>query len=315
MKHILYTLTLFTLGMFPTYSHSQNHNGMQKYNELNPEEKHVILNKGTEAPFTGKYNKHYEKGTYVCRQCNTPLYHSSDKFKSDCGWPSFDDEIEGAVTHKIDRDGRRTEIICAHCKGHLGHVFLGEGYTNKDTRHCVNSLSLKFIPEEKNAQQKSKMETAFVAGGCFWGVEHFLQKVKGVVSTTVGYSGGVTDNPDYRSVSYKNTRHAETVKVVFDPTITSYEAILKKFFEIHDPTQVNRQGPDKGSQYRSEVFYETNDQQKVALGLIKKLNENGYTVATKVTRFKAFWDGEDYHQDYYKKKGSLPYCHIYTPRF
>ena len=118
------------------------------YNKLTPLEKHVILEKGTEKPFTGEYTDHSGEGLYVCKQCDSPLYRSEDKFSSNCGWPSFDDELEGKVLRIPDPDGSRTEIICANCQGHLGHVFLGEGFTDKNTRHCVNSVSIHFIPAE-----------------------------------------------------------------------------------------------------------------------------------------------------------------------
>ncbi|MBN2892876.1 MAG: bifunctional methionine sulfoxide reductase B/A protein [Bacteroidales bacterium] len=283
------------------------------FNKLTPEEKQVILNKGTEMSFTGQYYNYQEDGTYLCKQCNATLYKSSDKFDSHCGWPSFDDEIEGAVTRTTDADGHRTEITCTNCGAHLGHVFEGEGYTDKNTRHCVNSISLNFMPVEIQTQQK--LERAIYAAGCFWGVEYYMQKENGVVSTTVGYIGGTTKNPTYQEVCSHKTGHVEAVEVYFNPDIISYEKLTKIFFELHDPTQVDRQGPDVGEQYRSEIFYMNDYQKQIAEDLIQQLEAKGFKVATKLTPATEFYPAEDYHQDYYDHKGSLPYCHFRTQRF
>ncbi len=290
---------------------TQAQESKMRHNKLTPEETRVIIDKGTEPPFTGEYNSHTAAGTYICRQCDAPLYRSDDKFDSGCGWPSFDDEIPGAVKRTRDADGRRTEITCANCGGHLGHVFEGEMLTDKNIRHCVNSISLGFVP----VGQEAKTETAYFAGGCFWGTELLLQELGGVTSTRVGYMGGTTENPTYREVCDGRTGHAEAVEIIFDPAKTSYEKLARFFFEIHDPTQVDRQGPDIGDQYRSAVFFTSEQQRETTERLIGILKEKGYNVATKVAPAGQFWPAEDYHQDYYQDNGKTPYCHFYRERF
>jgi len=283
------------------------------FRTLTPKEKRVILHKGTERPFTGTYDKFFEAGIYVCKQCSAELYSSTDKFNSGCGWPSFDDEIPGAVHRTRDPDGFRTEITCNNCGAHLGHVFLNEGFTDKNTRHCVNSISLQFIPAR--TMKGAATDTAYFAGGCFWGVEYYMEQIPGVLSVESGYMGGRTENPDYREVSSHKSGHAETVQVVFDPSRTNYEKLAKLFFEIHDPTQVNRQGPDVGNQYRSEIFYRSVEQKEVAEKLVSLLEKNGYKVATRINPERTFWNAEGYHQDYYAKNGGTPYCHRRMERF
>ncbi len=282
-----------------------------KLNPLTPEEERVILHKGTEKPFSGEYWNHKERGIYLCRRCDAPLYRSDDKFDSGCGWPSFDAEIPGAVERRPDADGRRTEIICARCGGHLGHVFTGEGFTPSNTRHCVNSVSLRFAPHPA----PRRTARAIFAGGCFWGIEYHFRNAPGVISTAAGYTGGTKENPTYQEVCRMQTGHAEAVEVIYDTEKTTYEELAKLFFEIHDPTQLNRQGPDVGDQYRSEIFALDDDQKETALKLIKTLKEKGLDVVTKVTPAGNFWRAEEYHQNYYARKGERPSCHVRTRRF
>jgi peptide methionine sulfoxide reductase msrA/msrB len=318
---------------------------------LTPEEERVIVHKGTERPFTGKYNEYFEKGVYTCRRCGAELFESQSKFRSECGWPSFDDQIPGAVRWQPDANGRRTEAVCANCGAHLGHIFQGEGFTPKNTRYCVNSVSMDFIPAEQRARKAggltpsvegvtspnrgqdardtqtgtnpqsatrnppSRTARAIFASGCFWGTEYYLQRAPGVISTTVGYTGGHVDHPTYEQVCTDRTGHAEAVEVIYDPMKTDYEQLAKLFFETHDFTQLNRQGPDIGRQYRSAIFYLNDEQKQTAERLVEQLRQMGYDVKTEITPAGKFWPAERYHQDYYNKTGGSPYCHIFRPIF
>ena len=275
---------------------------MEKFHKLTGNEEDVIVRKGTEHPGTGEYNETKEPGIYVCKRCDLPLYLSEYKFSSNCGWPSFDDEIAGAVMRETDADGRRTEIVCTRCHAHLGHVFLGELFTDKDTRHCVNSISLRFIP----AFTKEGYGKAIFAAGCFWGVEYRFKKFKGVIKATSGYIDGTTVNPTYEEVCSGKTGHAEAVEVIFDPKVTSYETCINYFFEIHNPTQYMRQGPDVGSQYRSSIFYFTKTENEINDNIILRLKGTGLDIVTTSKPATVFYAAEDYHQDYCSKTGRLP---------
>jgi peptide methionine sulfoxide reductase msrA/msrB len=301
-------ISLFALSTISQNKITENNMASHK---LTPEEEQVIIHKGTEPPFTGKYYNFTADGTYTCKQCGAPLFKSKDKFDSGCGWPSFDDEIPGTVKQSMDADGHRIEITCAKCGAHLGHIFKGERLTPKNARYCVNSISMNFIPEAKSIMT----EKAYFAGGCFWGIEHYLQKVEGVLSAKVGYMGGHTENPTYEEVCSGTTGHAETVEVEFDPSKTDFETLARLFFEIHDPTQKNGQGPDIGDQYRSAIFYVDDTQKLIAEKLIGLLKAKGYDVQTQIVKAGPFWIAENYHQDYYDKTGKQPYCHFYTKRF
>jgi peptide methionine sulfoxide reductase msrA/msrB len=284
-----------------------------KYNQLNSEEVRVIENKGTEIPFSGKYNSFYEAGVYKCQKCNTPLFNSTDKFDSGSGWPSFDNTIKGAVKEISDLDGRRVEIICETCDGHLGHVFRGEQMTAKSTRYCVNSVSLDF----ESFKQDTNYKKAYFASGCFWGVEYWFQKQEGVVNADSGYMGGHLENPTYPEICRKDTGHLETVEVTYEPTVVSFETLTKLFFETHNPEQMNGQGPDIGPQYLSAVFTNNIEEEDTVQILINQLEDRGMNIATMIkdANEHMFYIAEYEHQNYYKLRNSQPYCHAYTKRF
>lgn len=312
-KNSIFTLVLLCLTGIDFFVCAQQNTLKEKemkYNPLTPAEEYVIVHKGTERPFTGKYLDNKVSGTYTCKRCNTALYYSKDKFESGCGWPSFDDEIPGSVKRLPDADGRRTEIVCNHCEAHLGHVFLNEEFTKKNTRHCVNSISLNFIPDKK-----AVLNTVYFASGCFWGTEYFFMQADGVLETAVGFMGGQVENPSYEQVCTKKTGHIETTEVVYDTEEITYDELVKLFFETHDFSQSDGQGPDIGPQYISCIFYATTEQKEIAEKYIKELIAKGYEIATTLKPVSVFWKAEDYHQQYYKHKGTRPYCHKYKKIF
>jgi peptide methionine sulfoxide reductase msrA/msrB len=296
---------------------------------LSPESFRVMRQGRTERPFTGAYNDFWEEGLYVCAGCGAPLFRSDAKYDHGTGWPSFTAPVdERNLSYKDDFSliVKRIEVRCASCGAHLGHVF-DDGPAPTFLHYCINSAALNFVPAAKDeavakrgaaggracplkkrgtAEEARATETATFAAGCFWGVEHKLAQVPGVLSTVVGYTGGRTPDPTYEDVCTGKTGHAEAVEVVFDPARTSYEQLVRRFFEIHDPTQVDRQGPDVGTQYRSAIFTHGREQRRTAEKVMAEIRAGGTLaapLATELAEAGVFYPAEEHHQKYFEKHG------------
>jgi len=275
----------------------------------------VILKKGTEPAFCGNLVDNHKDGVYVCRLCELPLFSSDAKFDSGTGWPSFFQPVDNDHIHYETDEAYgmvRTEIMCRRCGAHLGHVF-DDGPKPTGRRYCLNSVSLVFFEKGKElpaAARPMKTEVAYFAGGCFWGVEDRFQQVPGVAEVISGYMGGKTKNPTYGEVCSHETGHAETVMVVYDPAKVTYGKLLEWFFKFHDPTQLDRQGPDIGDSYRSAIFAADKkqlDEAKAFLEAQQKADRfKGRKIVTQLQSIEQsgrFYPAEDYHQDYHRKHG------------
>jgi peptide methionine sulfoxide reductase msrA/msrB len=306
---------------------------------LTPEAYAVTQMCGTEPPFKNAYWDNHRAGIYVDVVSGKPLFSSLDKFDSGSGWPSFTKPIDSAeVVNKTDNSlgMTRTEVRSKEADSHLGHVF-DDGPGSAGLRYCINSAAMRFVPVEAmdkegygaylapfvaagliaaKTAEAPKTETAIFAGGCFWGMQDILRKIPGVVKTTVGYTGGTTENPTYEEVCTGRTGHAEAVEIVFDPAAISYDALLNYFFRMHDPTTKNRQHNDIGTQYRSAIFFTSDKQKTAAQDAVARWGKSGKfarPITTEIEKAGPFYSAEEYHQDYLVKHPGGYTCHVLRP--
>lgn len=290
---------------------------------LDPEAYRILRNAGTEAAFCGTLLDNKKEGVYACAGCGLPMFSSEAKFQSGTGWPSFYKPVASEnITIKEDTSYgmRRLEILCARCDGHLGHVF-NDGPEPTGMRFCVNSESLSFT-EASDVASLGEVGVAYFAGGCFWCVEGVFEQLAGVHDVSSGYTGG-HQNPETLPVTYKQvytgaTGHAETVRIVFDPKVISYEDLLEVHFATHDPTTLNRQGADVGTHYRSAIFYANDQEKRAAQEYIDALTaEKAFKdpIVTTLEPLNGFQVAEDYHQNYAELNPDQPYiCNVATPK-
>lgn len=268
----------------------------------------------TERAFTGTMWNSETKGTYYCATCGNKLFKSDQKFTSSCGWPSFfEQENKESITFKDDNSYgmRRVEANCGRCDSHLGHLF-DDGPEPTGKRYCMNAISLDFVPDAI-ATNKSNLDKIVIGGGCYWCVEAVYENLQGVEKVVSGFAGGNVENPSYEQVCSGTTGAAEVVEITYDKTKTNLDEIFKVFFTVHDPTTLNRQGADVGTQYRSVIFHESEEQKKAAQSIIDELNNSkvyASKIVTTLEPFKKFYKAEEYHQNYYKNNKSKPYCQM-----